>query len=96
VDYWQGLHSLKERLAPNIPDEYWVYEQRLLESLDCEQKYGSTETIRAERAEVVDVLNKLTLRQIGISFNELCSPAFSITRRDGNGRQILGAHTQKR
>ncbi len=40
-----------------------------------ERLYGSTETIRAERARIVGELNRLALDRVGQSFNDLCGSA---------------------
>jgi hypothetical protein len=52
-----------------------VLESRLSDNLKDERLYGSTETIRAERARIVGELNRLALDQVGQSFNALCGGA---------------------
>jgi hypothetical protein len=36
------------------------------------RRYGDTETLRAERATVIDRLNELAQETLGVSFNALC------------------------
>jgi hypothetical protein len=45
-----------------------------LENISQTQRYGDTETRRAERAQMVHVLNQLAEEAVGVSFNELCRP----------------------
>jgi hypothetical protein len=75
MDYELGLRTLKARLVGDALGEFNVYEARLLENLRREQMFGSTETTRAERAAVVDALNRLAQAHLGTSFNALCQPA---------------------
>ncbi len=49
-----------------------VYQHRLQENVSQARKYGDTEARRAERAQIVDLLNQLALETTQISFNELC------------------------
>jgi hypothetical protein len=72
MDYEVGLRSLKSGLHTSAHPDYHVYEARLLENLSMEQRYGTTEIIRAERARVIDFLNQLAHTHLGVSFNDLC------------------------
>ena len=76
LDYEYGLGRLRESLsahAPTLLSEFHTLEARLLENLQHEHLYGSTETVRAERAQVVQALNDLAGRvRLGRSFNDLC------------------------
>lgn len=75
VDYVRALDRLRGILTASAPDlvsDLLVYENRLQENVVREQRYGSTETTRAERTEIVDRLNELTRRaKLNTSFNEL-------------------------
>ncbi len=76
VDYVYGLQQLQllvEQHSPALKTEFLTFEARLLENQNNEQKFGSTETTRAERAHIVTSLNELA-EQAGLesSFNELC------------------------
>jgi hypothetical protein len=74
-DLERGLAALGQLLAHADADtrlSLSVLESRLLDNLKDERLYGSTETIRAERARIVGELNRLALDQVGQSFNALC------------------------
>jgi hypothetical protein len=76
LDYEHGLSQLRESLgvsAPALLSTFHTLEARLLENLQNERLYGSTETVRAERAQVVHALNDLAGQtRLGRSFNDLC------------------------
>jgi hypothetical protein len=73
--YEEGLARLLQRLDRDHPHygEALTFEQRLRENIARSRRHRDTETMRAERAEVVMRLNQLALREVGTSFNELCS-----------------------
>jgi len=75
LDYSGALEQLRWLLnkhAPELLSDLFVYENRLKENLIRERRYGSTETVRAERTEIVDRLNDLAQRaRLGVSFNVL-------------------------
>ena len=72
VNYERGLQVLKARLEQtNRYDELNVLEARLRENLSGERLYGASEQSRRERAQVIDVLNRLALDVLGTSFNDL-------------------------
>lgn len=73
MDYDKGLEQLK-RLANGTSwyQEALVYEARLRENLQDERRYGTSEQVRATRAQIVGQLNRLVGEHLGISFNELC------------------------
>ncbi len=76
MDYRRGLTELKSKLQANHSEqllEFSTLEARLLDNLNVEQKYGTTETTRTERARVVAELNRLAFDTVGISFNDLCT-----------------------
>jgi hypothetical protein len=53
--------------------EFDTLEARLLDNLQDEGRYGPSETSRADRARIMDGLNRLAGRAgIGSSFNDLC------------------------
>jgi hypothetical protein len=74
MDYERGLTELKDHLQGDARREFNVHEARLRENLDRERRYGSTETTRAERAAILDALNRLALAHLNVSFNDLCQP----------------------
>jgi hypothetical protein len=74
-DLERGLAALGQLLAHTDDDTRLalsVLESRLVDNMKDERLYGSTETIRAERARIVGELNRLALDQVGQSFNDLC------------------------
>jgi len=73
--YERGLAAMKEHLAQADSETrlgFSVLESRLLDNLQGERLYGSSETIRSERARVLHELNRLALTHLGRSFNDLC------------------------
>jgi hypothetical protein len=94
MDYERGLEQLKRRLrGTNWEQEFLIYELRLRENLHREQRYGSNEQIRSDRAQIVDQLNCLA-RRISINFNDLClnfriSPSASERDRRNKLRERL-------
>jgi hypothetical protein len=73
--YKTGIRSLLEHLGKGHPryTEALTLEARLKENED-KQLYGDTDTLSAERAQIVERLNELALVTIGVSFNALCDP----------------------
>ncbi len=61
LDYELGLQSLKAALPDTARGDFLLFEARLRENLSVGQRYGSTEAVRAERAQIVDELNQLAL-----------------------------------
>ena len=71
----RGLAALGGLLAQadvQIRLDFAVLESRLLDDLQDERSYGSTEAIRSDRARIMKELNRLALTHLGCSFNELC------------------------
>jgi hypothetical protein len=72
----RGLERLGKLLA-NADTEtmlnFAVLEARLQDNLRGEQVYGSTETLRHERAQIVEQLNRIAVDRLGRSFNNLCA-----------------------
>jgi nucleoside phosphorylase len=77
MDYELGLKQLKAQLQQNaleqLPD-LTTFEARLRDNIRRERLYGTTETIRAERAEIISGLNQIVQTYLRISFNDLCVP----------------------
>jgi hypothetical protein len=71
--YEQGLEELLERLGKNHPryTDALTLQTRLLENIAQTQRYGDTETRRAERAQILDTLNQLASQTVRVSFNKL-------------------------
>ena len=73
MDYEQGFVLLKQQLAHTAPDlltEVDLQESRLWDNLRRDQ-FGSTEITRAERAAILNELNRLARAHLGQSFNDL-------------------------
>jgi len=97
LDYEVGLHTLKPRLSGAALDEFNVHEAKLLDNLRRERLFGSTETIRSERAAILYALNQLARDHLGTSFNDLCqaqvgrqpvaTPAGSVSGSQPAGKQ---------
>jgi formylglycine-generating enzyme required for sulfatase activity/nucleoside phosphorylase len=73
--YEVGLVQLLNRMGSDHPSygEALVLQHRLTENITYQRQYGDTEIRRAERAEVIDQLNRLTWSALGATFNELCA-----------------------
>jgi hypothetical protein len=89
MDYERGLDALRQ-LAEGTDwhQDFAVYEAPLLENLRDERRYGPSEQTRRDRTRIVDQLNALALKHLGISFNELCmgkQPPSSSTETKGDG-----------
>jgi hypothetical protein len=65
--YEHGLKALLERLGKDHPRylEGLTLQTRLLENIAHARLYGDSEIRRAERAQIVDALNRLTLAVSG-------------------------------
>lgn len=72
--YERGLEELLKRLGKGHSGylEALTLINRLQENIDYAKRYGSTETRRANRAQIVESLNQFTLETLGTSFSELC------------------------
>jgi hypothetical protein len=78
VDYVRGLQRLQfliEQQAPALQLDFLVLEARMLDNLNVETRFGSTEAIRSERLEAIAALNDLALcagLEVGNSYSHLC------------------------
>ena len=89
TSYETGLSLLLKRLGHDHPRyaEALTLQLRLLENLARVRRYGDTETNRAERAQVVDALNRLALETLGKSFNALIrEPGMVVS--EGTGAEV--------
>jgi hypothetical protein len=89
MDYERGLDALKQ-LAEGTDwhQDFAVHEAPLRENLRDERRYGPSEQTRRDRTRIVDQLNALALKHLGISFNELCmgkQPPSSSAETKGDG-----------
>lgn len=73
--YELGLERMKIHLNPMQTEIFLDFaglEQRLLENLDNERRFGSDDNVRSERARVIRELNRMARRHLEVSFNDLC------------------------
>lgn len=72
--YETGLSDLLNRLGRDTPDyeDGLRFQQRLIENITEVRQYGSTESLRADRARIITGLNELARAALGMTFNELC------------------------
>jgi tetratricopeptide (TPR) repeat protein len=77
--YEAGLRCLLNQLGKGHPRylEALTYQQRLTENTAEALQHGETDTLKAERSQIIEQLNVLALSALGIPFNELCSQAES-------------------
>ncbi len=77
--YELGLNELLQAIGQAHPrySDVLVYQQRLSDNTSRSLRYGDTEVLRADRSEVVEHLNALSLSVLKVSFNELCRPIIS-------------------
>ncbi len=83
-DYRRGLETLLEQLAArggrgaDAPyADVLTLQGRMLDALRSAELFGDTESRRSERAQILDVLNRLALKHLDVSFNALCGPTSS-------------------
>jgi len=71
--YQKALTQLRTALGSDHSDygDALLYEQRLTENMRSARRFGDTESLRAERAQIIDGLNRLALQDLGRSFNDL-------------------------
>ena len=73
MDFERGLDALKQ-IAKGAPwyGDFTLQEARLRENLAQARRYGDHQTLKAERAQIVEQLNTLALTHLNISFTDLC------------------------
>jgi len=82
--YETGLHQLLSRVKRDHPrySELLVYQQRLTENIVRSRRYGDSETRKADRSEIIDHLNELSLSALDMPFNDLCTPSLPTTSQE--------------
>lgn len=75
--YETALTRLLERLGSDHARyaDALVYQQRLQENIAQARKYGESDILKHARAQIVNMLNRLALETVLVSFNELCGLA---------------------
>jgi hypothetical protein len=78
--YNVGFAQLHERLKddPLYHSEVSILEARLMENMKESRLFGETELGRSQRAYIVSELNRLAIKALGVSFNDLCSSEGSV------------------
>jgi hypothetical protein len=74
INYENGLQTLESFIKSEDSDDWRDFhanKERLANNLRRERRFGSTETLRNERSEIIDNLNPLALRLTGISFTDM-------------------------
>jgi len=86
--YETGLHQLRNRVKQDHPrySEFLVYQQRLTENIGHSRRYGDTEARKAERSEMIDHLNELSLSVLGMPFTDLCGSSTPTTGQEPSER----------
>ena len=68
----EQLHDMIQRQAPGLLRDFNPLQQRLLDCLANERRFGSNENTRAEKNRVLDQLKQFTNEHFGIQFIDLC------------------------
>ncbi len=79
MDYSAALNRLRSAISRESSDhsDFLTLELRLRECLDEERIMGPSERTRAEKAQVLSELNRIALRVMRTSFNDLCLRALA-------------------
>lgn len=75
MDYQKGLQTFESLIKPDSETtrgDFELYKAQLQENLHKERRFGSTETLRNERYQIVDKLNFLAFSLARISFTDFC------------------------
>ena len=96
--YQKALTELLAALGSGHPDygDALIYQARLTETMSRARRFGDTESLRAERAQIIDSLNRLALQNLGRSFIELAlapppSPPPAAARSEGYELAVVRA-----
>jgi hypothetical protein len=79
LDFFSPFEIGLERLLEQMNLDHTLYfdfmacQARLAENIRCSRRFGDTSDRQAERTEIIEQLNRLTLSTLGISFDDLCS-----------------------
>jgi len=70
--YETGLTRLLERLDSDPPrlSEALTLQVRLLENIAKARRYGDSDTLSAQRSQILEQLNRLTMETLEVSFIE--------------------------
>lgn len=72
--YEQGMNALLRSMGTDHPrrTEALTLQARLLENVAQARRYGDDESRRADRAQIIEGLNRLSMEALGVSFTDLC------------------------
>jgi hypothetical protein len=75
MDYQKGLQTFESLIQPDDGTtwaDFELYKSQLQENLHKDRRFGSTETLRNERFQIVDKLNSLAFSIARMSFTDFC------------------------
>jgi hypothetical protein len=73
MEYDWGLEALgRQAEGKEWHEDFTVLEARLRENLAARDLYGDNPSLKSDRAACIKQLNRLALKHLGISFNDLC------------------------
>jgi formylglycine-generating enzyme required for sulfatase activity len=90
LNYERGLAALNDLLSQGDAEtrlNFAVLESRLLDNLQDDRRYGQTETIRSDRARIIEELNRIALA-CGVTFNDLCKIRIEPTSPGGPSQPV--------
>jgi hypothetical protein len=73
MDYQKGLQIFESLIEPDDGTtwaDFELYKSQLQENLHKDRRFGSTETLRNERYQIVDKLNSLAFSVTRMSFTD--------------------------
>jgi serine/threonine protein kinase len=85
IAYEHGLEQLRNMIRHQVPDllmDFNPLQQRLLDCLANERRFGSDENTRSEKNRVLDQLRQFTNEHFGIQFIDLCRSGGEPTGRE--------------
>jgi hypothetical protein len=83
--YEIGLRRLLNRMGQDHPrhSDALIYQHRLAENTRQSRRHGDTDTLKAERSQIIEQLDEITLSALGLAFGEWCEQVMgSVMRED--------------
>lgn len=82
--YEYGLNKLQESICKEHIDyeDFLSLEASLRENIRTERSYGQSSNLVCERRRLITGLNNLTLKILGISFNDLCEKGLFVPQKE--------------
>src|SRR6266700_1368703 len=96
IAYEEGVRRLLRRLDQDQPQyaDALIYQQRLVENTTQTRLYGDTETRRAERAEIIDQLTKLTRSAFNRTILDICKEQEPLQAQTTKGMKADAPHQE--